>query len=214
MKSQREILADNLESLIQSRGIDQKILAEKIGVSEMTASNWVRGIKYPRIDKIQALAEFFNVKHSDLVTDQTLISEGKPSNLIEVAPPTVRIPVLGKIACGDPILAEENIKGYRYESPDMLPSGTTFYLEATGDSMEPTIPNGSHVLIREQPEVEYGEIAAVLMNGNEDATLKRVRKQGDTVILMPDNPAHDPYIITEDNPARIIGKAIRFTQDL
>lgn len=80
--------------------------------------------------------------------------------------------------------------------------------------MEPTIPDGSFVLIREQPEVEYGEIAAVLVNGNEEATLKRIRKQGDTVILMPDNPSHEPFIVTEDNPAKIIGKAIRFTQDL
>lgn len=208
MKSQREILADNLERLIEARGIDQKILAERIGVSTASISNWVTGIKYPRIDKIQLLADYFGVKHSDLV------KQDKPTNIIEVSPQTISVPVLGKIACGDPILAEENIKEYRYESPDMLPSGTTFYLEASGDSMEPTIPNGSLVLIREQPEVEYGEIAAVLVNGNEEATLKRVRKQGDMIMLMPDNPAHDPYIITEDNPAKIIGKAVKVTTEL
>lgn len=80
--------------------------------------------------------------------------------------------------------------------------------------MEPTIPDGSHVLIREQSEVEYGEIAAVLVNGDTEVTLKKYTRQGDTVLLMPINSAHEPIIITEDNPARIIGKAIRYTQDL
>ncbi len=79
---------------------------------------------------------------------------------------------MGKIACGDPITADENLTGYRYESPDNLPSGNLFYLQAKGDSMEPTIPNGSYVLIREQPEVENGEIAAVLVNGDTEALLK------------------------------------------
>ncbi len=208
MKSQREILGENLERLINKKGIDQKILAEEVGVSTASVSNWVSGLKYPRIDKIQLLADYFGVSHSDLV------ELNKPTNLIKFSPATVKVPVLGKIACGDPILAEENIKEYRNESPDLLPSGNSFYLEAFGDSMEPTIPNGSLVLIREQPSVEYGEIAAVLVNGNEEATLKRVRKQGNMVMLMPDNPTHDPYIITEDNPAKIIGKAIRVTLEL
>lgn len=213
MKSQREILGENLERLIDERGIDQTILAEAMNVTGMTISNWVRGLKYPRIDKIQDLADYFNVKHADLVSEKHDILR-EATNIYKASPATVRVPVLGKIACGDPILAEENIKEYRYESPDMLPSGTTFYLEASGDSMEPTIPNGSLVLIREQPEVEYGEIAAVLVNGNEEATLKRVRKQGEMIMLMPDNPSHEPYIVTKENPAKIIGKAIRFVQDL
>jgi len=101
---------------------------------------------------------------------------------------------LGKIACGDPITADENLTGYRYESPDNLPSGNLFYLQAKGDSMEPTIPNGSYVLIREQPEVENGEIAAVLVNGDTEATLKRVKRQAETVFLMPDNPRHEKHI--------------------
>ncbi|OXS74168.1 hypothetical protein B1B04_10585 [Lysinibacillus sp. KCTC 33748] len=72
------------------------------------------------------------------------------------------------------------------------------------------IPNGSKVLIREQSEVEYGEIAAVLVNGDTEATLKRVKKQGNTILLMPDNPKHEPYIVDKNNPAKIIGKAISF----
>lgn len=207
MKTQREILGENIEKLITKKGIDQKILAEKIGVSGATISNWVKGLKYPRIDKIQDLADYFNVKHSDLV-------EEKPSNLIKVSQQTVRIPILGHIACGDPILVEENYEDYRTVIEDGLPAGNLFYLRAKGDSMHPTIPNGSMVLVRAQLDVENGQIAAVTFNGNTEATLKRVKKQGNMIVLIPDNPAHEPIFVTQDNPVKIIGKAIKSEQDL
>lgn len=203
----KDIMAQNLKRHIDKCGKNQTDIARELNIPVMTMSNWVMAKTYPRADKIQLMADYFGVRRSDLTEDQ-------PTNLIEISPKIVKIPVLGKIACGDPVLAEENFKGFRYESPDNLPGGNLFYLKASGDSMEPTIPNGSYVLIREQPSVEYGEIAAVLVNGDTEATLKRVKHQGDTVILMPDNPDYEPYIITKENPARIIGKAIRYTQDL
>lgn len=140
--------------------------------------------------------------------------EPSPDNLRKTEAPNIPIPILGTIACGNPIYAKENFSGYRYESPDNLPSGSLYYLEAKGDSMEPTIPNGSYVLIREQPEVEYGEIAAVLVNGDTEATLKRIKKQGEFTMLVPDNRSYNPIIVDEKNPVRIIGKAIRYTRDL
>ncbi|MCT4573044.1 S24 family peptidase, partial [Bacillus thuringiensis] len=107
-----------------------------------------------------------------------------------------------------------NYEEYRCEATDHLPGGNLVYLKAKGNSMEPTIPDGAYVMVREQPDVESGEIAAVLVNGDTEATLKRIKKQGDIIMLMPDNPTHNPMIIDENNPAKIIGKAIRFTQDL
>lgn len=80
--------------------------------------------------------------------------------------------------------------------------------------MEPKIPNGSDVLIRMQDDVEDGEIAAVLVNGDMEATLKRVKKQGDIIMLVAENNAYAPYIITKDNPARILGKAVGVSFDL
>ena len=75
------------------------------------------------------------------------------------------------------------------------------------------IPNGSKVLVRQQEDVENGEIAAVLINADTEATLKRVKKQGNTIILVPDNPLHNIIIVDESNPARIIGKAVRTIRD-
>ncbi|MDE1385614.1 XRE family transcriptional regulator [Bacillus paralicheniformis] len=203
----KEIMANNLKKQLKRKGISQTMMARDLNIPEMTVSNWVKGKTYPRPDKIQLMADYFGIT-------RTQLTEESPSNLTPIAPQTVPIPVLGTIACGEPILAEENVTEYVYESPDQLPSGNLFYLKAKGTSMEPTIPNGSYVLVREQPEVENGEIAAVLVNGDTEATLKRIKRQGDIVILMPDNPNYSPFIITPENPARIIGQAIQFTQKL
>ncbi|AJO16791.1 MULTISPECIES: LexA family protein [Bacillus] len=203
----KEIMANNLKKQLKRKGISQTMMARDLNIPEMTVSNWVKGKTYPRPDKIQLMADYFGIT-------RTQLTEEAPSNLTPLAPQTVPVPVLGTIACGEPILAEENVTEYIYESPDQLPSGNLFYLKAKGTSMEPTIPDGSYVLVREQPEVENGAIAAVLVNGDTEATLKRIKRQGDMVILMPDNPNYSPFIITPDNPARVIGQAIQFTQKL
>lgn len=203
----KEVVAKNLQRYLDRKGINQTQMAQDLGYPEMTVSNWMKAKTYPRVDKVQEMADYFNVRRSDL-TDE------KPTNLIEVSQRTVKVPILGPIACGDPILVEENYEDYRIVLADSLPSGKTVYLEAKGDSMHPTIPNGSMVLIREQCDVENGEIAAVTFNRNTEATLKRVKKQGDMIILMPDNPTHEPIFITKDNPVKIIGKAVKLEQDL
>ncbi|QPQ29422.1 LexA family protein [Lysinibacillus sp. JNUCC 51] len=197
------VFSINLKQQLDKRGLNQTDMARDLNLPETTVSNWMKASTYPRPDKIQLMADYFNIRRSELTEEQ-------PTNLIEIQPNLAKIPILGTIACGEPILAEQNVEGYMYEFSELLPAGNIFALVAKGDSMEPTIPNGSKVLIREQSEVEYGEIAAVLVNGDTEATLKRVKKQGDTILLMPDNPKHEPYIVDQNNPAKIIGKAISF----
>lgn len=202
----KEILSNNLNELINKKRKTQADVIRDLGIPEATIRSWFNGEKYPRIDKIQILADYFNVPRSRITEEQTGVMQ-RVSNLIKV-------PVLGTITCGEPILAEENIEDYREEIADLLPTGNIFYLKTRGDSMTPTIPENSFVMIREQADVEDGEIAAVLVNGDEETTLKRVKRQGDIVMLVADNPSYPPYIITKDNPARILGKAIKFSADL
>lgn len=203
---QREILAKNLNELLKLKRKTQADVIRETGFAEATVRSWFNGEKYPRLDKIQALADYFNVPRSR-ITEEQIEGMLKVSQLVP-------IPIIGDIACGDPITAEENIQGYRDEVADTLPTGDLFYLHCKGDSMAPTIPNNAYVLIRQQPNVEDGEIAAVLVNGDTEATLKRVKRQGNLVMLMPDNQSYDPYIVTSDNPARILGKAIKMSADL
>lgn len=205
-KEQREILANNLNSLLHSKGKTQADVIRELGIAEATVRSWFNGEKYPRIDKLQLLADYFNVPRSRITEEQTGILQRVSS--------IVRIPILGTITCGEPILAEENFDGYREEIGDFLPTGQLFFLKTKGDSMVPTVPVDSYVLIRKQENVEDGEIAAVKVNGDEEATLKRVKRQGNIVMLVADNKEYDPYIITEDNPATIIGKAVKISIDL
>lgn len=203
-------LANNIKYYRKRNKLTQADLASKLGVAPTAISAWEVGRNKPLMDKIEMMSELFGIRKSDLIGD-----EFSPINLVMFdRESVVRVPILGTIKCGQPILAEENITGYREELSDRLPSGNLFYLHSQGDSMLPTIPEGSLVLIREQPSVEYGEIAAVLVNGDTEATLKRVKKQGDIVMLIADNPDYPPYIITDDNPARIIGKAVQVSVDL
>ena len=204
-------LANNIRYYRKLNKLTQADLANKLDVAPTAISAWEVGRNKPLMDKIEQMSTLFNVKKSDLLGDEI----DTPTNLVPISRASiVSIPILGTIKCGQPILAEDNITGYREELSDRLPSGNLFYLKSQGESMVPTIPEGSLVLIREQPTVEYGEVAAVLVNGDTEATLKRVKKQGDIVMLIADNPDYPPYIITDDNPARIIGKAVQVSVDL
>lgn len=206
MKTQREIFAENLQRLVNERKIDQRDLAIKLEVSDTSISNWLNGKKYPRINHIQQLAEYFNVNKSEL------IEENIP-NLERISPRTVRIPILGKIACGDPIDSEQNIEGYRYEFAEGLPSGDLVSLVADGDSMFPTIQDGSFVTFKKQSVVEEGQIAAVRFLETGEMTLKRIKRQGNMMLLVPDNKDYDIIVVTHDNPAEIVGKVVRVTVD-
>ena len=121
-------------------------------------------------------------------------------------PDTKKIPRLGQIACGAPILAEQNIEAY-----DNVPENIhcDFTLACKGDSMiNARIFDGDIVCIRRQPDVENGEIAAVVV-GAEEATLKRVKRYEDRLILEPENPMYKPQVFWEEemNDVRILGKA-------
>ena len=120
-----------------------------------------------------------------------------------------RVPLLGDIACGEPILAEENLEGYVEVDASVR---CDFTLRCRGDSMEPRLHDGDIVMIRIQPDVLDGQIAAVLIGG--EATLKHVShlpgRAG--LRLMPENPAHAPIFVTPDNAddARILGRAVAY----
>ena len=215
-------IASQIKKLRNGRGWTQPQLADKLSVSKQTISNWETGIKVPRMGSLQKLADLFNVKIGEITNasieydDASILN--KPSNIIYPLSDSlqrVRIPIIGEIACGDPITAEENIEGYTEETFEKpIPSGNLFALRCKGHSMEPTIHDGSLVTIREQPTVEDGEIAAVLVNGDNEATLKRVKHQGDLIMLMPDNKEYDPIILDKNNPGRIVGKAVHVSWNI
>lgn len=214
-------IASQIKRLRKSRGWTQPQLADKLSVSKQTISNWETGIKVPRMGSLQKLADLFNVKIGE-ITNASIekldfdTQQKKPSNIIyPEGLERVQIPLVGTIACGDPITAEENLDGYIDETLEKpVPSGNLFALRCKGKSMEPTIPDKAIVILREQPDVEDDEIAAVQVDHDTEATLKRIKHQGNMILLLPDNKEFDPIVLNKDNPGRIIGKAIKFTASL
>lgn len=204
MRTNDEIM-NILDDLKSKQNLSISEIARRTGMAKSAVSRYFNRTREFPLNRVNDFAKAFHIEPDYLLN---IDNSQSPKHK------TVMIPILGEIACGDPITAEENIEGYVKEPKDSLPSGTVFYLVAKGHSMEPTIPNGSNVLIREQPEVEDDEIAAVLVNSDTEATLKRVKHQGNMIMLMPDNKDYSPIIITSDNPVRILGKAIRYTTNL
>lgn len=206
----RETISNNINKLIRERNVTQVDIHNKTKIPKSTLTGYVKGTSTPSPGNVQKIADFFEVPKSS-------IDPRFKKNITNITPvkEVIKIPILGVIACGDPILAEQNIDGYREEIAESVPTGDVFFLETKGDSMTPTVPENSFVLIRKQDTVENNEIAAVLINGDSEATLKRVMFQGESMILIPDNTqGHSPIIVNKENPARIIGKAIKVSIDL
>ena len=196
---------NNLNDILKEKNITRKELANSLGLSYATISGWSLGKSIPREPRLKKLADYLDVTVDDLLIDKLKI----PSNVKEIQGWT-KIPVVGTIACGKPILAEENIENYLSFPTDFLSyRNNLFSLKCKGDSMYPTIKDGSMVIIHQQPTVEDNEIAAVLIN--DEATLKRVKhtENGD-VILIPDNPQYKPIILNKADNNLILGKAVDF----
>ncbi len=175
----------------------------------------------PSLETIKRVATATSVDFNDLISmldgdlEVSLFPESsKPSLPTNIIPlPTMRkVPLLGSIACGDPILAASNIEG-EVDIPDHITAD--FALRCKGDSMiNARIFDGDIVYIRHQDMVDNGEIAAVLID--EEATLKRVHIFEDHIILSPENPTHKPFTFwgEEMNTIRILGKAVAFTSKI
>lgn len=206
MNNNDEIIS-YLTKLKDEKNLSISEIARRVGMAKSAVSRYFNKTREFPLNKTEEFAKALGT------TPDKIIGIGKLDNVIPITK-TVKIPMLGEIACGDPILAEENIEEYINEPADDLPSGQLFYLKAKGNSMKPTIPNNSKVLIRLQEDVEDSEIAAVLLTDTNEATLKRVKRVNGIMFLMPDNPEFTPIIVDKSNPARILGKAIRYTSDL
>lgn len=158
-----------------------------------------------RMSQILSIEPSGNNKSSENTSDSNDTAEFGPHTY------HVRIPVLGRIACGEPILAEQNIDGYRDLSFSHKPDGDMFILKCHGKSMEPTLRDNSFITIRVQPTVENGEMAAVLIG--DEATIKRVYYKDNEIILKPDNPNYGYIKLNKDNPGKILGKVVHMDVD-
>lgn len=202
-------------------GLTMAEVAKAIGVSEATVSRYESGnIKNMRRDRIENYAKILKVNpatligatdESENIDDLSLLMD-RYDNIKPVR--LKRFPLVGEIACGQPIFADEDKESYIMADMDIH---ADFCLKAKGDSMiNARIYDGDIVFIREMPMVENGDIAAVIID--DEATLKKVYyyPNKNKLVLYPENPNCEPfvYIGEELNSIRIIGKAVYFMSAL
>ena len=209
----------NLKSLREQKGVSQQTVADYLEITRQAYSNYETGKREADYETLLKLGEFFGVPIDYLLGKEkkpTLASElNLPDNAIPFNE-TRYAPIVGSIPAGVPALAVEDIQGYLtipYNDNEEY-----FFLRVSGDSMIGAgINSGDLVLIRKQKCADDGQIVACRVNGDE-ATLKRYKRQGDTVLLLPENPQYDPRIVSvsdfDRGYAEIIGVALEIRKQI
>ncbi|MFR7348891.1 transcriptional repressor LexA [Peptoniphilus sp.] len=202
MKTTNDIISNNLQYYMNLNSINNKELSEIVGVSESTVGKWILKKATPRMGVIEKLANYFGIQKSDLLEDKNSddIDLSKiPGIILPVK--MKKIPILGTIACGEPIFAEENYEGY-FMLDTNLPEAD-FILKAKGDSMiDADIYEGDLVFFRRKSVVDNGTIAAVIIE--DEATLKKVYKNEHNIVLQPCNSNYAPIVLSENDHKNIM----------
>lgn len=196
---------DILRKLRIEKGLTLQQVADYVGLQKAAIYKYEHGlIVNPKRSLIEKLATLFQVSPSYLlgVTD-----EQHPQSVT-----SVRIPILGRVVAGIPLEAITDIEGYEEITPKMASLGEYFALRIKGHSMEPRIEDGEIVIVKQQEDVECGDVAIVLVNGDE-ATCKQVKKSPEGITLIGFNPVvYPPHFYSnkeiEELPVRVIGRVV------
>ncbi|MBP3038101.1 helix-turn-helix domain-containing protein [Bacillaceae bacterium Marseille-Q3522] len=201
-------LGDKIKKLRKEKRMTQADLSKKLKVAPTSVSSWERNENNPLMDKITIMSKLFDVPISYFF-DSDVIKEEPAEYIVGVNnADAVDLPIVGRISCGNGVVAFHDVEGYESIPVDWVTGGEYFFLRAKGDSMiNARILDGDLLLIRKQEDVENGEIAAILIE--EDAVLKRVYKTGNNTILQSENPKYPPILLDKSKNIRIIGKLKR-----
>lgn len=206
-QEQNKKIGNMLKERRESLNLSQQEVAEYVGVTKSAISRWENGeVGNMGRSKIQSMSEILKISPVNIVLGEDL----EQDNIIPYK--TKRVPLLGEIAAGEPIYVCEEHSTYM-EVGDGL--DVDFCLKVKGDSMiDARINDGDIVFIREQPYVENGEIAAVLIDN--EVTLKRFYKNDGLIMLRSENSKYQPLMYTKEDfkQVRILGKAIFFQSKL
>ncbi len=197
-----------MKQLRKLRNLTQGEVADAIGVTRTAYTNYENGKRNPRLETLRRLAYFFDVPIPYLLGESTSENPFTKRN---------KIPLLGSVPAGIPIEAIEDVEDYIDVYPRFVKHGELFALRVQGDSMEPEVRSGDIVIVEKQDFINSGDIAVIRING-EDVTVKRVKVNGNGLMLIPSNPAYDPLFFTPDQiaelPITIIGKVIEVRRRL
>ncbi|MGI5967645.1 XRE family transcriptional regulator [Anaerotruncus sp. AF02-27] len=197
------MFSDRLRALRRERKISQVSLAETLGISQQAVGKWETGRSTPDPRTLRRLADIFDVTTDYLLGREDELHPAAPWPFVNEA----QVPVIGTVKAGYGALAFQ--EDYGTEPANVKNPDNYFYLIVTGDSMEPRIRSGDLALVHKQPDVQSGELAVVLVDG-EEGTLKKVIKKDGAVILQPFNQAYQTQIYMGEELSRIqiVGKVV------
>lgn len=202
------MLSEKLVELRSRKGLTQYDVANLLNIPRSTYAQYELGRRQPDYETLRKIAGLFNCSFDYLLGRPTTVEEEASVYTVN-QDDLFKVPILGVIRCGAPIPAEESIEGYMYVDKSIArvnKDEKLFYLRVTGDSMAPKFQPGDLVLIRQQPIVDDGDIAVVLID-KQDATLKKVFRSNGTIWLHSLNPAYEPLKFNAED-VHIIGKAL------
>lgn len=195
-----------IEQIVADSGMKFTKFLEEVGIPQSTWYTWKKKDKKPDTDYLLNIAQFLGVS-----TDYILTGKNGTLERVQLENEPCVIKVLGKVAAGVPIEASEDVIGEEMITQKMAESGEYFGLRISGNSMEPEIHHGSIVIVRQQDDVENGDIAIVLINGGE-ATCKKIEKFDNGIMLVPFNKDYPEKFYSNEEiqnlPVRILGKVV------
>jgi len=209
----KSTFAKRFQEALNIRDMKPIDVANKTGIGKNSISYYLSGIHKPKSEYLYLIAQVLDVSEAWLMghdVPMERVTNKYPDNILRIE--TRKFPLLGTIAAGEPVFADENFESYVEAGADIR---ADFCLKVQGDSMvNARICNGDIVFIKKQPDVNDGEIAAVLID--DEATLKRVYKKDSEIILIAENPSYKPMVYKgeELNDIRILGKAIAFQSNV
>ena len=187
-------------------------MAKRLHCSKQVISHYENGLRLPSLEMLESMAGLFGVAPSYFMNNLKPTDAPRPAKAIPFTPARSMVPIVGQVRCGPGgALAFEDLQGA--EMADVNDPSEYFYLRAVGDSMEPRIYPGDLVLIHAQPEVESGELAAIIID-EEDGVLKRYIERDGAIILQSYNPEYPPRVFVGSEKARIriAGRAVQLVR--
>ena len=208
------MLAERLKILRKQNNLTQIALAAKLNLDKSSIAKYESANVTPSPDILLKMASIFGVS-----VDYLLGRSNYEDNYPRQPEPTngVWIPVLGKVQAGIPIEAVEEIIDYEEISKSMAEQGDYFALQIKGGSMEPQLYENDVAIVKQQNDCDSNDIAVVLVNGDE-ATIKRIKKRPEGLMLIPNNPTYEPMFYNNEQitnlPVTIIGKVVEIRRKL
>lgn len=198
---------NKLKQIRLSRKLSQKDVGDILNISPQAYGHYERGLRTPSIETFIKLAEFYSVPVDYLLGVNQDDDDG-----------FLLIPILGSVPAGTPIEAIEEVEEYIDFYPRFVKHGELFGLRVTGDSMEPDIREGDIAIVEKQDFADSGDVVIVRVNGEDEVTVKKIKKSATGIMLIPTNPDYDPLFFTNEQietlPITIIGKVIEIRRRL